>query len=147
MKLLGMLGSDFEGERANAAAMIAKLAKAEGKTIADLVMTGGETIIYRDRIVEKTVYRDRPAEKTPDDLRNYRPEHKRKKASRYDAAGALAGLRWARDFEEHLSGWEMDFIEDILRKTQSDYDLTYQQVAAAWRIINKVRKIEGESLV
>ena len=60
-KLLGMLGSDHDGERAAAALMIANMAKKEGKTIADLCLSGKERIVY----VDKIVYRDRAPERGP----------------------------------------------------------------------------------
>jgi len=173
-KLLGMLGSDFDGERANAARMIAEMAKKEGKGVADYVMGGGgPQVIYRDRIVEKPVYRDRPCAEcerrakadrhdtrmyTEDDLRNYRPkerfnfENLRRPGQRQSRpkgeASIIAGLREAQDFPEHLSGWEMEFVEDILRKHQFDYELTDRQTKTARKIIAKIAAAEdGESLI
>lgn len=148
-KLLGMLGSDYDGERATAGRMIAQMAKAEGKGIAEFCMGGGVQIVYRDRIVEKTVYRERP----DDDLRAYRPppEHKKRSAHTYKAAGILKALRKAYDDAVHdpslLDGWDMEFIDDILMKCSSDYDLTYRQLATAWKIVNKVKKQTGEPLI
>lgn len=126
--LLNMLSSDFDGERANAARMIANMAKANGKTVADFVMS--PQTIYRDRIVEKTVYRDRPEPKAkPND------------------EGLVAGLRWAKDFPEHLSGFEVEFIASVLASAWDDYDLSYKQEKVARRIIAKVKAYEGDPLV
>lgn len=154
-KLLGMLGSEFDGERANAARMIADMAKKEGKGVADYVMSGGgPQIVYRDRIVEKTVYRDRPVYREPpetqtrahdpEDLRAYRPK-KPRAAKGPDTI--ISGLRWARDFPEHLSGFEVEFIDSLLMKCANDLDLTWKQERVAHRIILKVQGAEGEPLV
>lgn len=154
--LLNMLASDFDGERANAAAMIARMAKAEGKTVSDFVMS--PQTIYRDRIVEKTVYRDRPEpgqqQRRPreerfyddEDLRRYRP-HPGAKRTKPNDEGLVAGLRWARDFPEHLTGFETEFIDSVLASAWDDYDLSWKQEKVAKRIIAKVKSYEGEPLI
>lgn len=155
--LLNMLASEFDGERANAAAMIARMAKAEGKTVSDFVMS--PQTIYRDRIVEKTVYRDRPEtgqqqQRRPreerfyddDDLRRYRP-HPGAKRTKPNDEGLVAGLRWARDFPEHLTGFEVEFIASVLASAWDDYDLSWKQEKVAKRIIAKVKSYEGEPLI
>ena len=147
--LLNMLSSDFDGERANAARMIANMAKANGKTVADFVMS--PQTIYRDRIVEKTVYRDRPEPKAKpsyddEDLRRYRP-HPGVKRTKPNDEGLVAGLRWAKDFPEHLSGFEVEFIASVLASAWDDYDLSYKQEKVARRIIAKVKAYEGDPLV
>lgn len=147
--LLNMLSSDFDGERANAARMIANMAKANGKTVADFVMS--PQTIYRDRIVEKTVYRDRPEPKAKpsyddEDLRRYRP-HPGAKRTKPNDEGLVAGLRWAKDFPEHLSGFEVEFIASVLASAWDDYDLSYKQEKVARRIIAKVKAYEGDQLV
>lgn len=150
--LLNMLASDYDGERANAAAMIARMAKAEGKTVSEFVMS--PQTIYRDRIVEKTVYRDRPEPSgrragesfDDEDLRRYRP-HPGAKRTKPNDEGLVAGLRWAKDFPEHLSGFEVEFIASVLATAWDDYDLSYKQEKVARRIIAKVKAYEGEPLI
>lgn len=147
--LLNMLSSDFDGERANAARMIANMAKANGKTVADFVMS--PQTIYRDRIVEKTVYRDRPEPKAKpsyddEDLRRYRP-HPGANRTKPNDEGLVAGLRWANGFPEHLSGFEVEFIASVLASAWDDYDLSYKQGNVARRIIAKVKACEGDPLV
>lgn len=132
--LLNMLASDNDGERANAARMIARMAAADNKTVSDFVMTGGPPqVIYRDRIVEKTVYRDRPD----------KPEKPSGKGE------IMENLRYVRQFEEHLSPWDIEFIESILHTCWSDFDLSHRQEKAARRIIHRVRTMidEEESLI
>ncbi len=162
--LLNMLASDNDGERANAARMIAAMAKKEGKLVSDFVRSGG--VIYRDRVVERTVYRDRPVDDLkrawtrpdPDDLRgeDFRrpwgnpfrdaPRSKQKRKPFGDTT-ILDGLRWASDFPEHLNAFEMDFVSDILMKHSNDYELSPAQERTAEKIILKVKGCEGESLV
>jgi hypothetical protein len=61
-KLVGMLGSSFDGERANAAGMLQKMADADKVSLLELLsrtLGSGASppqIIYRDRVVEKPVY-------------------------------------------------------------------------------------------
>lgn len=131
--LLNMLASEFDGERANAARMIARMAAEQKKTVAEFVMSGGERIIYR----EKTVYRDRPE----DDLRTYRParEPYQKRQKPRDTEDLINQLRWASQYREHLNDFELDFLDDILMRSLGEWDLTYKQEKVARRIIAKVK--------
>lgn len=159
-KIVGMLGSAHDGEIANAARMIQAMAKQANQSIADFLMgTGGPQIVYRDKIVEKPVYREcaecarRAAD--PEDLRNYKkPDDKfdfsKLRRPRKPSTGPtelLKGLRDAQDYPEHLSGWEMEFVEDMLRKFTFDYEMTDRQAKAARKIIAKIAAAEGEPLV
>lgn len=161
-KLLGMLGSEFDGERANAAAMIAKMAKEAKMGVAEFVMQGGgPQIIYRDRIVEKTVYRDRPRSMFDEDVardfeRRFNDAFResmnsknetRRKAKTPPKDGLIDGLRWAQHHPEHLSGFEVEFIDDMLRHGYDDDDLSWKQAKVARRIIAKVKAYEGEPLI
>lgn len=60
-KLVGMLGSEHDGECLNALRMIKKIAADEKKSLTELLFTGPERVIYKDRIV----YRDREPEPPP----------------------------------------------------------------------------------
>lgn len=141
--LLNMLASEFDGERANAARMIARMAAAEKKTVAEFVMSGGERIIYRDRIVEKTVYRDRPRDDIDDpDLSEFvRRAKSRARSNRKANEGGdlLEQLRWASQYREHLNDFECQFLDDILMRSLGEWDLTYKQEKVARRIIAKVK--------
>lgn len=130
--LLNMLASDNDGERANAARMIANMAAKDNKTVSDFVMTGGPpTVIYRDRIVEKTVYKDRPSPPKPPG--EGRPGRE-----------ILDNLKYAATFPEHLSGWDVEFLSSVLFSCWDDDDLTHKQEKAARRIIQKVRMALGD---
>lgn len=139
--LLNMLSSDFDGERANAARMIANMAKKEGKTVADFVMS--PQTIYRDRVVYKDAPQQPKSKPRPDfnddDLRRYRP-HPGSSGARRARGGSsiLDKLQEARDRPEMLTGWEMEFIEFVLVQCTSDEDLTYRQEKAARKIIVKM---------
>lgn len=129
-----MLASDNDGERANASRMIARMAAADNKTVSDYVMTGGPPqVIYRDRIVKETVYRDKPGKPNA-------PENK---------GTIMDNLRYVRQFDEHLSAWDIEFIESVLFTCYGDYDLSHRQEKAARRIIHSVRTMidEEESLI
>lgn len=139
--LLNMLASDNDGERANASAMIARMAAKENKTVSDFVMS--PQTIYRDRIVEKTVYRDRPQPDVrqaqaqrrgldEDDLRNYRPKQSTRRGRGNNPI--LDGLREAQDRPDILTGWEMEFIESVLMQCMSDGDLSWRQERTANKI-------------
>lgn len=123
--LLNMLASEFDGERANAARMIATMAEKDGKTVADFVMS--PQVVYR--VVEKTVRPDRPRSAAPksDEL--------------------VSGLRWAQNFPEHLSGFEAEFIDSILKIGLPDLYLTSRQEKVARRIIAKVKSYEEGPLI
>lgn len=132
VSLLNMLASDNDGERANAARMIARMAAADNKTVSDFVMTGGPPrTVYVDRVVEKTVYKDRPAPPKP-------PGEGR------PGRDILDNLKYAATFPEHLSGWDLEFISSVLFSCWDDDDLTSKQEKAARRIIHKVRIGEGD---
>jgi hypothetical protein len=136
-----MLASEFDGERANAARMIAKMAAAEKKTVAEFVMS--PQTIYRDRVVYKDAPQQPKAKPRPeyndDDLRRYRPHPGSSGARRGRGSNPILDkLREARDRPEMLTGWEMEFIESVLVQCFSDEDLTYRQEKAAKKIIVKM---------
>lgn len=145
-KLLEMLSSDFDGERANAAAMIAKMAKAEGKSIAELCLSrdssnpyGAPQVIYRDRVVVQTkvVYRDRFI-RQPSAGPKFDPP---------DTGSSLDRMRWVLQFPEHLTDWENEFAEGLIEKYFDDMDLSSAQDHSAEKIFLKVMRKEGEPLV
>lgn len=140
-KLIGMLGSDFDGERANAAGMLKRLADAQHQSLVELLRSsfggGSERIIYRDRIVEKTVYRDRPVSQP-----SYTAQASaHAQASRAYGGGSLADkLRKARAFPD-LTEWERTFIDDIVPRLDGGMEPTAKQRG----IISKIcRKANGE---
>lgn len=139
-KLLGMLGSEFEGERANAALMIAKMAQKEGKTIADLCMTGRTQTVYLDRIV----YRDAPSPQNVDV-----PPRRRKTGGFHPEDRVLLDqLTWAfENDDEDLSTFERDFAAQVPYEYSYDWLLSDKQQKIARRIIRKVQNGQKEPLI
>lgn len=132
-KLLGMLGSEFDGERANAAAMIAKMAAKEGKTIADLCMTGRTQTVYVDRIVYK--------DETP-------PPRKKPGGFHPDDRILLDKLTWAFEHDdEDLSMFERDFASTVPYQYAYDWQLSDKQQRIAQRIIKRVENGQKDPLI
>jgi hypothetical protein len=141
IKLIGMLGSSHDGERANAAAFIQKLADQNRMTINELITAahggkGSERVVYRDRIVEKekVVYRDRPAAPPP-------PEEGftdidsplLAMMKRVAAKPALAS--------RILTAWEVNFITDVSQRYELDQQLSEKQLVIVERILNKASRV------
>lgn len=127
-KLLGMLGSTFDGERANAARMIAAMAEKANVTIPELVLGsppqahgGYSTHTYSPK--PKAKASPRPREMT---------------------AAILTALKDIASSEEELeftvTAWEYQFAVDVSGKYDYDFELSEKQLAAAQRIIDKVEK-------
>lgn len=152
-----MLASEHEGERSNAAAMIAAMAKKEGKLVADFV--GGTRIVYQDRIV----YRDRPAHPGRDRTEAFN-RHMGEDAG-YDFAAAAARARARREAKQRtggsllqamrealktpdlLSAWEEQFCEDVLATTWIDEDLSSRQMRVAEKIARKLAAYNADPLI
>lgn len=133
-KLLGMLGSEFDGERANAAMMIAKMAQKEGKSIADLCMTGKTQTVYLDRVV----YKDAPEPFKPPSPTGFDPQ----------AGVLLDRLTWAFDNDDRdLDMFEREFASTVPYEYSYDRQLTHRQTSVALRIIRKVEKGKKEPLI
>jgi len=131
-KLLNMLSSSFDGERANAGRMIADMAAKDNKTVADFVMRGGtqivERVVYRDR----TVYKDREPEPRQQARQEDYPKRARPKAS-----NVLKTLYWALQYYDALTQYEIDFATDIL--VRGDPYLSERQLKVIRRIIAKAQ--------
>lgn len=128
-KLLGMLGSSFDGERANAARMIEAMAKKHGLTIPQLIL--GEPII------EHVVYR--PA-------RPHRPQPQRQRPQSSDVLDALKDIVASEaELEFVVTAWEYQFAADVSSKYNADYELSEKQHAVAARIIDKVETARRRS--
>lgn len=119
-KLLGMLGSSFDGERANAARMISSMAERQGLTIVEL--------IYGDAAPQRSKSRAKPSQKGADSG---------------PILKALADIAANADsFEFVLTAWECQFAADVSARYSSDYDLSEKQIVVAERIINKVERAQ-----
>lgn len=119
-KLLGMLGSSFDGERANAAQMIANMAQKKKLTITELIYGPAQ------KRTEQT--------KPPPGWR----EHKQQGTAILQALAKIA--RNAAEYEFTLTDWECRFASDVSERYSDDGALSDKQIAAARRIIAKVEK-------
>lgn len=118
-KLLGMLGSSFDGERANAARMIAAMAEKNKITIVEL-------------IYGSSAYRRDPPRRDP-------PRPKSNQSSSRTMLDSLAAIAANSDeLEFVLTAWECNFSNDVSSKYAYDYELSEKQIAIVERILRKV---------
>jgi hypothetical protein len=117
-KLLGMLGSSFDGERANAARLISAMAEKKGQTVVEL--------IYGVRAQERQ-------ERQPKDDPRGKPT--------LDAM--LKALARIADYPERyefvLTAWEFQFALDVSARYSRDYQLSAKQLAVVEKILRKAR--------
>lgn len=115
-KLLGMLGSAFEGERASAALLLSNMAKAEKLSIVDLCKRelGGVRPTSTIRVEPR------------------KPSRRQGWGEDY-LLGELRNLRVSKD----LTAWERQFIASVLSKYDSDEELSDAQRRSAEEIITK----------
>ena len=160
LKFIGMLGSEHDGERANAAAFIQRMAERHKMTITELMAAahgGAGKVIYKDRIVEKPVYRDRVVEKEKVVYRD-RPAPEQPKSKSYimpddpDAGGftdvdspLITRLRMVAAkpaiAARVLSKWELDFTTDVSARYDFDTLLSDKQLEKVAVILNKASRV------
>lgn len=107
-KLLGMLGSDFEGERANAGLMIAKMAARLKLTIPEMCVA--------------------PVSRAP-----RRRRERIKVRVLLDRLKEIAEI----DFM-YVGAWELEFAQDVSQKYDEDDELSEKQRKIIDRMIDKV---------
>lgn len=158
-KLIGMLGSDHDGEVLNAARFIRKMAEDEKKTLAELLLTGTE------RVVERVVYRDRPSgyqnpatrpyePNRGEDYRNYdynpyeKPRY-RKTADDLDDRAVLNALKEILDSKDMdcLDFHMQEFVQSVPFQYDYDWQLSTQQKKMARVIIRQWRRRDAEPLI
>jgi hypothetical protein len=126
-KLLGMLGSSFDGERANAARMISAMAEKQGLTVIELIY-GARAQEHQGRWQQKP----RPQQAKDDLHAKVMPDTILK---------ALAEI--ADDPERYefvLTEWEFRFAADVSARYSRDYELSAKQLAVVENIIRKARR-------
>jgi hypothetical protein len=125
-KLLGMLGSSFDGERANAGRMISAMAEKQGLTVVELIY-GARTEQHRGRRQQKP-----------------RPEQPRDEPRANAMAEMLKALaKIANDPEQYglvLTEWEFHFAVDVSARYLRDYQLSAKQLAVVEKILRKARR-------
>jgi hypothetical protein len=149
IKLIGMLGSSHDGERANAAAFIQKLAERNKMTIAELIAAahggkGSERIVYRDRPVyrdrivekEKVVYRDRPAPPPPPEPEPTFTDVDSPLLQRMKDVAAKPAIA-----SRVLTQWELNFITDVSGRYEYDRELSDKQLVIVERVLVKASRL------
>lgn len=121
-KLLGMLGSAFDGERANAARMIAAMAEKKKLTIPEL--------IYGTASVRPQPPRPQPARESP--AASSKPNSRTMLQALTDIAAN------SDEFEFVLTEWECQFANDVSSRYAYDYELSEKQIVIVEKIIRKV---------
>lgn len=123
-KLLGMLGSSFDGERANAARMIQTMAEKYKLTINELV----------DR-AHGAAAQSRP--QPP-------PQSSHAGTQGMFSNKALQALEVAlQQYAHWMTPWERQFSEDVTGKYTRDYELSPKQLAVVERIISKMNRYQS----
>ncbi len=133
IKLIGMLGSAFDGERANAAAMLSKMAEARKMTLNELLEAAhGAT--------SKSGHTPPPPPPPP------KPEPPPDTFTDIDQADDL--LRMLGRIAERpdiaarvLTAWEIQFSTDVAGRYDRDYELSEKQLNVVQRILTKASRV------
>jgi len=127
-KLLGMLGSDFDGERAVAAKKISDIAKSHKASIPDLMR-----LCY----ASSSSYRQPPPPPPPPPRQDYGHYHHDTSWSHPVLLKEMSRLieEWG---VEPLSAWEASFAADICDRFPDR--LSEKQLAVVQRILEKLKK-------
>ena len=129
-KLIGMLGSAFDGERANAAAMLSKMAEARKLTLNELITAA----LSDDSAPRQTSKPPPKSEPEPDTFTDI------------DQADDL--LRMLRRIAERpdiaarvLTNWEINFATDVSNRYERDYELSDKQLAIVQKVLVKASRV------
>jgi len=141
-----MLGSDHEGEQLNALRFIKRIAAEEKKTLAELLLSGRERIVY----VDKIVYRDKPQQPYRRDYygryRDYSSRfEERDDGGQTESRELLDALKKAgEEAADTLDFQDLDFARTVPYEYQFDYELSARQVRYAKMIIKRARRATAE---
>ena len=134
-KLLGMLGSAFDGERANAARMISALAEKHKMTINELIAAG-----HTDPPMQQAYQAKPKPQKTYDPGPDWG-------AVGEDSKMLQALTEIARNQERYefvLTQWECNFAEDVAARYSADYELSAKQIAIIEKIVRKAMRAHSQ---
>ena len=128
LKLIGMLGSAFDGERANAAAMMSKMAEAKKLTLNELI-----ALAYEPPSSAQFRPKPPPPEPEPDftniDEANDLLKMLQRIADRPDIAARV------------LTPWEINFAIDVSARYAADYELSPKQLDKTEIILRKASRV------
>jgi len=139
IKLIGMLGSEHDGERANAAAFLQKMAAKYKMTITELmgqVGGGAPKVVYKEKIVVKEVYRDRPAAAPPPEPEASFTDVDSPLIARMKDVAAKPAVA-----SRVLTGWELNFITDVSSRYEYDNQLSDKQLVIVERVLVKASRL------
>jgi hypothetical protein len=132
-KLLGMLGSSFDGERATAALMIGRMAEAKKMTINELI--GMAHTAPSSRHQQKTSPPPPPPPPPPDSgFSDIDKADDLLKMLRRIADNAAVAARV-------LTPWEINFSTDVSARYSYDYDLSEKQLVIVEKILRKAARV------
>jgi hypothetical protein len=117
-KLANMLASDFDGERANAGALLARMAAGHRMTVAELL-----------GLAQAQVASEPPSAAQPSSSRLWD-----------ESVELLDRLAAASNFTGVLSEWEAAFASDVSRRYARASQLTEKQRAVAERIVVRAKR-------
>jgi hypothetical protein len=123
-KLLGMLGSSFDGERANAARMIATMAEAKKTTIVELIAMAHLPASGQQHTKPPPQDDFTDVDKADDLLRMLK---------RIAEEPALAA--------RVLTAWEIQFATDVSARYERDYELSEKQLVVTEKILHKSARV------
>jgi len=129
-KLLGMLGSSFDGERATAASMIQRMAEAKKMTINELIAQAHMTAAGA-RQQQKPPPPQPPPE--PDFTDIDKADDLLKMLQRIADNQAVAA--------RVLTPWELNFSADVAARYSHDYDLSEKQLVIVEKILRKASRV------
>ena len=123
-KLLGMLGSSFDGERANAARMIAAMAEAKKITINELIALAHLPASGQQQTKPSPQDDFTDIDQADDLLRML------KKITEKPAIAARV-----------LTAWEIQFATDVSARYERDYQLSEKQLVVTEKILHKAARV------
>jgi hypothetical protein len=129
-KLLGMLGSSFDGERANAARMISAMAEKQRLTVVEL--------IFRALAQHQGRQEQKPKPEQPKDD----PRAKVMSDTMLKALVKIADN--PERYEFVLTEWERQFAVDVSARYSRDYQLSEKQLAVVEKILRKAQRARGQ---
>jgi hypothetical protein len=159
LKLIGMLGSSFDGERTTAAKFIERLARDNNLTINEAIAAAHnynasssekEEILGRFREMrDEAQAKERALRRELEDAK-LQLAAARYAAGRSASAPARVKIADTRDILDGLARaaqigvltpWEQQFAEDVSARYESDYELSAKQLAKAELIVAKADRL------
>lgn len=134
LKLIGMLGSSFEGERSNALTLISNIATKYKMPVHEAIAAAHGAKSQPEP--RRKFYRDPPPQPPP------QKQERRARSSFFggDDEGLLASLRSIINSAVFLSSWEANFAGDVAERYAHDYELSEKQVECINKIIAKAER-------